>query len=75
MMMKNSFGIEPGTWRNVAKGDIVVVTEIQTHHFVGGDLIELPEPEVLYRDLIINVEKHVTYGMNLTEFKLKFARA
>lgn len=74
MMMKNQFGLEPGTWRNIAQGEIIVVTELQTHQFVGGTVEPLNEPIVLYRDILISAEKHVTYGMILSEFKTKFSR-
>lgn len=70
----NEFDVEPGTWRHLGTGLIQVVTEIITHEFQGGEMKELEDPWVAYRDLQFG-RKHITYSMRLSEFKEKFSRA
>lgn len=71
----NQYGIEPGVWKHVGTGALQVVTEIVTHQYDNGEMKEVADPVVVYRDLIISAEKHISYSMPLTEFKQKFTKA
>jgi hypothetical protein len=70
----NQFGIEPGVWKHSGGKGTIVVSNIVTHLYSNGEMIELEDPQVVYRDLIINADKMVTYSMVLSEFKRKFTK-
>ena len=70
----NQFGIEHGVWRHNGTMATQVVTEVITHQYEDGVMKELEDPLVCYRDLQISAEKHVTYSMKLSEFKVKFSK-
>ena len=72
MLRINQYNIEPGMYQ--CSGIFVVVTELVTHHN-NGELKELEDPLVVYRDLEQKVEKYITYSMKLSEFKNKFKQA
>lgn len=70
----NSYGIEPGVWKHTGRGGTFVVTNIVTHQYYNGEMIELKEPYVVYRDLITPIDKTIVYSMLLSEFKTKFIK-
>lgn len=71
MLRKNEYHIEPGVYKH-ENGAMIVVTELVTHQFVNGAIEKKTEPEVVYRDLVMQVETYITYSMKLSEFNKKF---
>lgn len=69
----NNIGVEPGIWQHIGTGENQVVTEIQTHEFVGGAVIVMDDPMVIYRD-VIEANTHIRYGMKKSEFIVKFKK-
>lgn len=71
MNLHNEFGVKPESYQY--KGQIIVVLDVVTH----GEHEALPEPLVVYRDLIAPIEHrdgrptavHRRYTVGLSEWK------
>jgi hypothetical protein len=63
-----------GTWQSVTQpGVVVVVTALVTDRFENGQMLALPEPHVVYRDLH-QTQKPPTYSMPLSSFQQHFEK-
>lgn len=74
----NQFNIEPGVYN--CQGIRVVVTNIITHED-NGELKELSDPYVVFRDLDLKGyngkpgQTHAATMMRMSEFKTKFSKS
>lgn len=72
MLYHNQYGVDPGVY---VYGDItIVVSNVVTHAIVDGVEQELDDPEVVFRSIQVNVEKHKAFKILLSEFRSKFKK-
>lgn len=70
----SKYGVELGPYEHVGTEDVIIVTDVITHGFEGGVVVEHADQLVVYRDLSPSQTNHVRYSMKVSDFKLKFRR-